>query len=215
MIITKQKPFEEIVRFLKGYKSIFIVGCGSCATLCKTGGEEEAMEMKTRLEKEGLKVTGFVIPDETCQIPLTERKLRENKKKIKQSDAILVMACGSGTQSISLSVDKPVYPGIDSLFIGNVVKFGSFEERCSACGNCYLGETTGICPITCCPKGILNGPCGGVEDGKCDVDATMDCIWVQIYDRLEKKGQLDRIKKIEPPRKHDRKKNPNRLSIDK
>ncbi|HUU50734.1 MAG TPA: methylenetetrahydrofolate reductase C-terminal domain-containing protein [Nitrospinota bacterium] len=214
MIITKQKPLDEILEFLENHKRIFIVGCGSCATLCKTGGEEEVLQMKKILEKKGFEVTGDVIPDETCHIPLTERKLREKKKELKKSDAILVLACGSGVQSISLTAKQPVYPGIDSLFIGNVVRFGSFVERCSACGNCYLGETTGICPITCCPKTILNGPCGGVEEGKCEVDPNMDCIWIQIYERLKEKGELDKMKKIKSPRKYHLKKNPNSLTID-
>lgn len=214
MIITKQKPLEEILRFLKNHQSIFLVGCGACATLCKTGGEEEILEMKKLLEKEGFKVTGHVIPDETCHIPLTEKKLRENKKELKESDALLVLSCGSGTQSLSMSVDKPVYPGVDSLFIGNVVRFGNFEERCSACGDCYLGETTGICPVTCCPKGILNGPCGGVDEGKCEVDREIDCVWVKIYDRLKERGQLERVREVKSPKRHNRKKNPNRLTID-
>lgn len=215
MIITKQKNLENILESLKGHKRVFLVGCGSCATLCKTGGEEEILEVKGILEKEGFEVTGHTIPDETCHIPLTERKLRESKKEMKKSDAVLVFACGAGVQSISLSSELPVFTGVDSLFIGNVVRFGNFQEKCSACGNCYLGETAGFCPVTSCPKGILNGPCGGVDEGKCEVDPEIECVWVKIYERLKERGQLDKIKEMKPPKKHNLKNNPKRLSVDK
>ena len=215
MIITKQKKLEDILTFLKPHQRIFLVGCGSCATLCQTGGEDEIKEMKKILEKEGFEVTGYTIPDETCHIPLTERKLRENKKDLQKSDAVLVLACGAGVQSLSLSVKQPVYPGIDSLFIGNVIRYGSFQERCSACGNCYLGETAGFCPVTSCPKGILNGPCGGVHEGKCEVDPENECVWIQIFERLKERGQLEKLKERKAPKKHHLKKSPNRLSVDK
>ena len=46
------------------------------------------------------------------------------------------------------AIAKPVFPGLESLFLGTVVRNGVFEERCQTCGDCVLGETAGICPVT-------------------------------------------------------------------
>lgn len=184
MIITRLKPEEEILGFLKEHRRIFIVGCGSCAEQCKTGGEEDVRAMSKKL---GEKVTGWVVPDETCNIPLVKRELRGCAGEIKDADAVLVMACGAGVSAVQEAVKKRVYPALDTISLSNTLRQGDFVGRCSLCGECVLGETGGLCPVTLCPKGMLNGPCGGMGEGKCEVNPDEDCVWVKIYDLVKLK----------------------------
>lgn len=198
MIITKQKSFEDIISFLASHESIFICGCSKCATLCKTGGEEEVVVMKEELEKAEKKVAGWTILDPACHRLNNKRILREHKSQIEESEALLVLACGNGTQTVAQEIEKPVYPGCDSLFLGEIVRFGTFEERCQLCGDCLLDITGGICPITRCSKSLLNGPCGGSEEGKCEVNPDIDCGWQLIIDRLKDADKLDTLQEILP-----------------
>ncbi|MCD6569095.1 MAG: methylenetetrahydrofolate reductase C-terminal domain-containing protein [Deltaproteobacteria bacterium] len=216
MIITKQKMLSDIIKAITGYKNIFITGCGSCATLCKSGGEEEVAQMEKYLKTKGFNITGSTIIDEACHVLLTKRTYREHLSKIKKSDAILVMACGAGVQASSNSVEIPVIPALDTLFLGNTIRFGVFEQYCSMCGDCLLEITGGVCPATRCPKGLLNGPCGGVDDdGMCEVDRTLKCAWVEIYESLKKRGHLDRMKKIIPPKDYSKNRHPGSLTLKK
>ena len=198
MIITEQKPFEEIIGFLEKSNEVFICGCSECATLCKTGGEEELKQMKKRLEEAGKKVPGWVVLDPACHILENKKHFRENKDKLDKADSFLVLACGNGVQAVSESLDKIVYPGLNTLFLGDIIRFGQFEERCQLCGECLLDKTGGICPISRCSKSLLNGPCGGSENGKCEIDPDIDCAWQLIIDRLSKQEQIDRLKEIIP-----------------
>ena len=198
MIITKQKPWEEISQFLAAHRAIFICGCSECATLCKTGGEEEVKAMKERLEDAGKIVTGWVVLDPACHKLNNKKFFREHKSQIDQCDALIVMACGNGTQTVAEDIEKPVYPGCESLFLGEILRFGVFEERCQLCGECLLDITGGICPITRCSKSLLNGPCGGAEGGKCEINPEIDCGWQLIIERLEKKGNLKVLEQILP-----------------
>lgn len=200
MIITKQKPFEEIVESLAPYRSIFICGCSECATLCKTGGEEEAKKMKEKLEEKGKVVPGWVILEPACHRLNDLKILREHKPKVDSSDALLILACGNGVQTTAGITEKPVYPGCESLFLGEIVRFGNFEERCQLCGECLLDITGGICPITRCSKSLLNGPCGGSENGKCEIDPEIECGWQLIIEGLQKKGRLEVLRGIIPPK---------------
>ena len=63
-----------------------------------------------------------------------------------------------------------------------------------------LGVTGGICPIARCSKSLLNGPCGGSEDGHCEIDPEVPCAWQLIYDRLNEKGKLEAIINISEPK---------------
>jgi len=214
MIITKSKKIEDILEFVKEKTNIFIVGCGSCAAACKTGGEDEVIAMKSELESRGKKVLGWIVPDETCHIPLTKKLIMENKDAFNQSEAIIVMACGAGVQTVSvIKDDKEIYPALDTLFLGNTKRIGDFSEHCSLCGECVLGDTAAICPVTRCPKGLLHGPCGGMDEGKCEFDREKDCAWVQIYDRLKALGQLDKLKKIKPAKDYSKHIKPGDLNI--
>lgn len=195
MIIGTQKTREEWAELVEDYHALFLIGCGACATVCKVGGEDEVFAAQEWLEELGHEVVGSVILDEACHIMRAARELRRCKHQVEEADALLVLSCGAGVQSISDCVDKRVLAGVNSLFLGNIRRFGEFEERCSLCGDCILNETAGICPVTNCAKGLLNGPCGGLEDGHCEVDENRQCTWLRIYERLEKQqrqGVFDR-----------------------
>ncbi len=186
MIIGGSKGREELEALLEDCQSLFLIGCGSCATVCKVGGEEEVFAAQEWLEGLGLEVTGSVILDEACHIMRAARELRRLRAQVEEADALLVMSCGAGVQSISDCTEKRVLAAVNSLFLGNTRRFGQYEEKCSLCGDCILNETAGICPVTNCAKGLLNGPCGGMENGYCEVDNERECAWVRIYHRLEK-----------------------------
>jgi len=206
MIITKQKEFKEILGYLGSHNKIFIVGCGECSTTCKTGGEAEVIAMKEALEKTGKTITGYCIPSAPCVASQVKLALAKNKKLIDSSDAILVLACGLGIQSVkdNLRGDKPIHIACDTLFMGAVDAGGVFLEKCSACGECILEMTGMICPVTRCPKSLLNGPCGGQNKGKCEVDNTRDCAWILIYNELKKHGKLGLLREIRPPKDYSK-----------
>jgi 5,10-methylenetetrahydrofolate reductase len=70
---------------------------------------------------------------------------------------------------------------------------------CRMCGNCLLQETAFICPMEC-PKGMRNGPCGGITPEKnCYVDETRKCIWHTIYERAIKTGREETLLEVLPP----------------
>ena len=195
--ITKQKSLEEIEQQLEGLGRVYIIGCGTCTTMTKTGGIEEVLDMKDRLQDMGKIVTGWTVIPIACD-EMTEVSLRENNEAIQNANCILVMTCGLGVQRVGSYIDKPVIPALDTLFIGLEDSPGNFHEVCAQCGQCVLGWTAGICPITACHKHLLNGPCGGTNNGKCEVDKEKDCAWTLIYQRLKEQGRLDLMRKYQP-----------------
>lgn len=203
MIITKKKEIKAILASLEGKKSVYLFGCNSCAEQCATGGEKELKEMTAILEENGIKVVGASLPEETCYRQLVLKDYR-NKPEFREAEAVLVLACGAGVRTVADSVEEtqPVFPALDSFFLATVERVGRFFEGCSLCGECVLDATGGICPHTECPKGLLNGPCGGVAHGMCEVNIESECAWVRIYNRLEKQGRLDALKKITAPKDH-------------
>ncbi|MDD5438693.1 MAG: methylenetetrahydrofolate reductase C-terminal domain-containing protein [Candidatus Omnitrophica bacterium] len=202
MIITKKKKLEDILQAIGGGRGVFIVGCGECSATSKTGGEAEVLSMQEALQKHGFNVTGYVVPDAPCFASKVRVALAKNKKALDAADSILVLACGLGAQSVkdNLVAEKAVHIGCDTVSIGQVDKDGMFLERCSACGECLLELTDMICPVTRCAKGLLNGPCGGQDKGKCETDRTKDCAWVLIYKSLKKKDKLHLLKQIKTPK---------------
>jgi len=215
VIITKQKDLNEILKYLGDEKNVFLVGCGECSTTCKTGGEEEVKSIKKALEKEGKTITGYSIPTAPCVAAKVKLELAKHRKEIESSDAVLVLACGLGIQSVkeNMRAQKPIHVGCDTLFMGAIDAGGSFLERCSACGDCVLELTGSICPITRCPKGLINGPCGGQNKGKCEVDQDMDCAWILIYNELKKQGKLGLLKEKRPARDYSKSSKPRQLII--
>jgi len=199
--ITRQKPFDEVKQQLDRFDRVYIIGCGTCSTMTKTGGREEVLEMKKQLEELGKLVTGWTVIPTACD-EMTETAIEENNIAIQDANCILIMACALGVHRVSLYIDKPVIPALDTLFIGVEDSPGDFHEVCSQCGQCILGETAGICPLTACHKGLLNGPCGGTNNGKCEVDKEKDCAWTLIYQRLKEQGRLDLMRKYQPPKNY-------------
>jgi ferredoxin len=197
--ITKQKPLEEIEQQLEGLERVYIIGCGTCATMTKTGGREEVLDMKESLQGMGKMLTGWTVIPTACD-DMTEASLRENKDAIQSADCLLIMSCALGVQRVGSYISKPVIPALDTLFIGVEDTPSLFHEVCDQCGHCVLGYTAGICPVTACHKGLLNGPCGGTNNGKCEIDKELDCGWTLIYQRLKEQGRLDLMKKYQPPR---------------
>ncbi|ALC17211.1 methylene-tetrahydrofolate reductase C terminal [Desulfuromonas soudanensis] len=200
MIISEQKSKEELLLALDGCKRLFLVGCAACATACKSGGEEEVFRMQEWLTSLGCEVTGSLIIEEACHIMRAGRDLRQHRPAVEEADVLLVLACGAGIQSVSSSTDKRVIGGLNSLFLGNIRRFGQYEEKCSLCGDCILNETAGICPVTNCAKGLLNGPCGGMEEGRCEADRDKECAWNEIYQRLKKQGRPGVFARTVPPK---------------
>ena len=195
--VTEQKPIEELLETMERCNGIYIIGCGTCPTLQHTGGKAEVLDMKDRLEAAGKKVAGWMIIPTVCDT-LTKDALIEQDEIIKTSDCILVMSCSYGVQMTSLHSDKSVYPALNTLYLGLEEEPGQFLEVCVQCGNCVIGRTAGICPLVRCAKGLLNGPCGGSSDGKCEISPDVPCGWQLIIDRLTALGRLDDLEEIEP-----------------
>jgi len=211
MIITQRKPMEDLLAMLEGVQKVALVGCGNCAAACQTGGENEVREMKALLESKGIEVVGTLVPEECCHKMLVKKELKALRDSGAQ--AILGMACGDGVQTVADNAEVPVYPANDTLFLGQIERVGIFHEYCRMCGDCVLGETGGICPVTRCAKGLVNGPCGGQKNGKCEVDPENDCAWILIYKRLEKLGQLHKLTGPVPDRDHDRMAHPRHINL--
>ena len=210
--ITKQKPFEEIVELLNGLDRVFLMGCGTCATLCRTGGMPEVLELAAKLKDNVKVVTGHMVIPVACD-ELSHEALEEKKSELGESEALLVMSCAFGVQTLARQTKLPVIPALDTLFIGKETGLGRFDEICTQCGSCILGLTGGVCPVTACHKGLLNGPCGGTNNGKCEIDQDKDCAWTLIYARLKEKGQLDLMKKLQAPRNHNVEPKPGKIWV--
>ncbi len=215
MIITKQKPLPDILAALQESARVFLVGCAKCATVCKSGGEEEIWQMQEQLVAAGKEVSGSIVIDEVCHMLRTGRDLRGKKEMVGEADAILVLACGAGVQSVSAASEKRTVAGLDTLFLGNIRRLGQFEQKCSLCGECLLTETAGICPMTVCPKGLLNGPCGGMQEGRCETDREAECAWNQIYQRLQNQGKVENLKNFVAGKDFSKTLKPGKLKIEK
>ncbi len=200
MIITQKKPIEELLAMLSGTKKVAIVGCGNCAAACQTGGEKEIQEMKTFLEQQGIQVVATALPDECCHKMLVKKETKALRDC--GAEAIVGMACGDGVQTVADNIPLPIYPANNTMFLGQIERVGIFHEYCRMCGDCVLGSTGGICPITKCAKSLVNGPCGGAKNGKCEVAPENDCAWIQIYNRMVSIGQEDKLLSLRPDKDH-------------
>lgn len=198
MIVVRAKPVDEVRDMVAKHKRVLLVGCNTCAAVALAGGETEVETLvevlRLATDRIGAEVEfcGSVVPRQ-CEPEFVDQVDSEGY------DAILSLGCGAGVAFLAKTEEKPVYPALDTLFIGAAKGFGSWSAECSACGSCVLGETAGICPITRCAKGILNGPCGGVKDGRCEL-GDRDCAWVLIYDRLESQGHVEDFGEICEPK---------------
>jgi len=200
MIVAERKPLDEIRQLIKGYKKVLTVGCGTCVAVCLAGGEKEVGVLNAELklsQRTEADPAGF--GEATVQRQCDMEFLDEVQDIVGDYDAILSMACGAGIQFMAERYpDIPVLPGVNTVFIGVNKDVGWYEERCKACGNCALGVTGGICPVTMCAKSLFNGPCGGTNQQSCEINADQPCAWHMIYTRLERQGRLDNILQIFP-----------------
>ncbi len=216
MIVAERKPFDEILAMLAPFKKVLVLGCGSCVTVCLTGGEKQAEMLASQLRlaagKKGLELT----TEADCITRQCDREFIEDLARDPGDyDAVLSIACGVGVGFMSeVCPDTPVLPGLNTTFYGANTAPGVWSEYCHGCGDCVLDLTGGICPIARCSKSLINGACGGTNDGKCEVDKDMDCAWYLIYTRLKDLGRLDELRKMRPARQwsKDRGKGVRRLS---
>ncbi len=203
MITAVQKDFTEIARMVKGCEKLLILGCGSCVTVCMAGGEKEVgiLASLLRLYNKNENIS-MEITEDTIERQCDREFFDDVKDKISVADAVLSMACGVGVQFCAeIFEGKRIIPALDTMFYGATEQQGIWSERCAGCGNCVLDRFGGICPISRCSKGLLNGPCGGSQDGKCEIDPeNIDCGWQLIYDRMKSMGILERLEENEPIR---------------
>jgi len=220
MHATIQKPFEEILAMIGEGEKVFVVGCSNCAAKCKSGGEPETRQMADRLAERGATVTGWAVPPNggsTCKLSSTKELLNvTHKDETTAADSFLILACGQGIHTVIDATDGgDVHPGCDTIFGGETVTDDFITEYCSLCGECIVEHTGGLCPVTLCAKGLLNGPCGGASDGKCEVSKDRDCGWQLIFDRLKALGKLDRMYEYRPPKDYAKFGRPRSLTLGK
>lgn len=219
MHATIQKPIEEILSYLKPGEKVFVVGCGNCAEKCHSGGPKETEEMAARLKAKGVNVVGYGSTESgksLCKLSLAKKMLMEDHgDETSRADSFIVLACGQGVHTVIDATDGGyVHPGCDTIFGGETYDDNYIKEYCSLCGECIIEYTGGLCPVTLCPKGLLNGPCGGSKDGKCEVNDQQDCGWQLIYDRLKSIGRIDMIEVYREPKNYARWSKPRWLDID-
>lgn len=200
MVVGERKPFDEIVKMTKDNKKIIVLGCGGCVTVCLTGGHDEVRVLSSQLrmarDKDGNPIE---IIEKTVERQCDPEYVEEIANMIPDADAVLSMACGAGVQYVAERyTDTPVYPALNTTFVGGSMKEGYYVEKCQTCGECKLYYTGGICPIARCSKSLLNGPCGGSTKGKCEIDPDIDCAWQLIIDRLKSLGLMDRYEELMP-----------------
>ena len=200
MIVGKQKPLEEIWAMIKDQKKVLVFGCNTCVAVCHEGGNKEAeilaslLRMKARQEGVELEIKDAGI-ERQCEHEFFESA----REALGAAEVVLSLACGAGVQFTAEKwPEKVILPGLNTTFIGVVDEPGVFSERCLMCGDCILHLTGGVCPIARCSKSILNGPCGGSENGKCEVRPDIPCGWQMIYDRLKGQGRLHLLDEIIP-----------------
>lgn len=210
--ITRPKAEDELDRLLEGLTRLFVVGCGTCVTLTRTGGVDQVLDMRDRLLKNGKLVTGHMVVPVACD-ELSYEILAEQGEAVSAADALVIMTCAFGVQTLAAQLKKVVIPALDTMFVGKETASGLFQEVCLQCGDCILGETGGLCPVTSCHKGLVNGPCGGTNNGKCEIDQNKDCVWTLIYNRLAAFGKLDRMRRYQPPKNYNVEPKPGRIVL--
>lgn len=209
MHATIQKSLDEIINFFEEGEKVFVVGCGNCAEKCRSGGQQETEQMAQRLKAKGINVVGAAATESgksLCKLSLAKNLLTvEHKEQAERADSFLVLACGQGIHTVIDATDgAKIHPGCDTIFGGETVTDEFITEYCSLCGECVVETTGGLCPLTLCSKGLLNGPCGGAKDGKCEVNPDRDCGWILIFERLKELGKTDNLYTYIKPKNHSK-----------
>ena len=202
MIRAVPKPLEEIIQYVNDYDKLLIAGCDGCVTVCEAGGLKEVKILGASLRLHFAQANKPIVIDETSLTRQCDKEyLAQLRDSVDNYDAVVSLACGCGIQYLAEMYDtKPVFPGVNTTFMGVTEERGVYSERCQGCGTCILADTGGVCPIARCSKRMLNGPCGGSDKGKCEVSPEMPCGWQLIYERLKTLGQLDRFEKPVDPK---------------
>jgi ferredoxin len=202
MIVAERKSIPELVDMLHDHHKILVLGCGTCVTVCLAGGEREVSIISSALRIAAkVQELDFEIEELTIERQCDNVFIEATADAIKRNDVVLSLGCGAGVQAIAERFnEKPVYAGLNTAFIGILEERGLWTEKCAACGACVLHQYGGICPITRCAKHMLNGPCGGSREDRCEVRPDRPCAWQLIYHRLKDIGQMDRLKTIAPPK---------------
>jgi ferredoxin len=202
MIVAQRKSISDIHNIIKKHENILVLGCGTCVTVCLAGGEREvsiissALRIASKKSGDKVKISELTI-ERQCDNVFIETAAEE----IKKNDAVVSLGCGAGVQAIAERYpNKPVYAGLDTAFLGILESRGVWTEKCAQCGECLLSDFGGICPVTRCAKHMLNGPCGGSREERCEIKADQPCAWQLIYKRLKEIGEVDKIKKIHVPK---------------
>ena len=199
MIVGEQKPFEEIWEMVKDHKQLTVFGCNTCVAVCHQGGNKEAgilaAQLRMRATQDDVDIE---IIDSGIERQCEHEFFEKTEELVKKSEAILSLACGIGVQFMAEKYEIPIYPGLNTTFLGDVPETGLYTEKCQACGDCVLGVTGGICPVSRCAKRLFNGPCGGSTTGKCEISKETECAWQLVVDRLEALGRLDTYEKVMP-----------------
>ena len=200
MIVADKKPIEEIIEELGSHEKILILGCNECVTVCEAGGKKEVGILASALRMYFLNQERDVkIDEETLQRQCDHEYLEEIRDTVDQYDAIVSIACGVGVQfTAEKYFSTPVYPGVNTCFMGATEERGLWTERCQGCGQCILARTGGICPVSRCAKRVLNGPCGGSTDGKCEINKEVICAWQLIVERLKALDRMDDYEELSP-----------------
>jgi len=200
MITAERKPLDELIEYTKPFKRILLLGCNECVTVCSAGGRKEVGLLASGLQMALLKGgSNIEIKQHTLERQCDPEYVEELVPMVDSVDAVLSMACGCGVQQLAMRFKNlPVFPALNTKFMGASERQGVWAERCQGCGDCVLGITGGICPIARCAKQLMNGPCGGSTGGKCEISEDTDCVWQLIWDRLKSLGQEDRYVKIMP-----------------
>ena len=202
MIVGDLKPLPEIAASLDGYRNVLVLGCGSCVTVCLSGGEREAQELARELSRSGLFGGSIPALNSDSILRQCEHDLVSAYQQIPpQTDAILSLACGCGVQTVGDVFEPlPVIPALNTTFYGASSEAGVWREVCQGCGDCVLSMTGGICPVARCAKSLFNGPCGGSNNGRCEIFTDTPCAWALIYYRLKKQNKLHLLHQVRQPR---------------
>ena len=200
MITVEQKKLEEIDEITQGCRRLLVVGCETCAAISFAGGQRQVEELSSAIRIAKKKTQDDAEILESAVARQCEPEFVDSiGDQITNCDAVLSLACGAGVQLLAERFpDKVILPGCNTTFLGVTEELGVWSERCAGCGNCVLDKTGGLCPIARCSKQLLNGPCGGSADGKCEISKDVDCVWQMIIDRLARLGRLDALEEIFP-----------------
>ncbi|NLW50670.1 MAG: hypothetical protein GXY85_07460 [Candidatus Brocadiaceae bacterium] len=205
MIVADAKPLEEVFGFIADCRRVLVLGCGECVTVCQVGGEKEvavlaqALRLKARTEGREIRFDENTVQRQ-CEPEFVDPILGS----LSDYDAVVSLACGVGVNFLAdRKASRPVFPAVNTTFMGATVEHGEWQERCAGCGECILHLTGGICPVARCAKSILNGPCGGTRDGMCEISTPEDpipCAWSLIIERCRELGSLDRLREVMAPK---------------